>query len=637
MIAQTIAFLRLLASRRGGNVAILFAFALIPVTIGAGMAIDTVRAYSVKVRLGAALDAAALAVGSETGQTAGQLATTLQNYFTSNYPGTALGNNVTVTPVPANADLTATTVNYQAQATVPMTFMQIVGVSSITVTVTSQTQKTTGLEVALVLDNTGSMLCGPNDGAPNYSDATCQTGVVSSDTTCTNANNGSRICTLINASTEFINTLTSAISSAQQLYISVVPYVTTVNVGSALCSGATSCGGHITTTSTAGLCNGTYFTDDKGALVLNTPVSARTGHVTSGSANITLVSSTTGLSAGMIVTGTGIPANTAISSIAGTTITLCANATATGNNVSLTIAAPVQYDTTHSATTSNWMGCVVEPTRSDENSSVAGVINSATTDPDYTEPSGGWPAWYPYWWSSDSTNTWTSGTIQTQSNTTETQGLVLSDWDGFDGPNQGCPVPILPLTDATTTSGKTSILNTISSMWPRDAGGTQVHIGMIWGWRTLSPNGPFAANNGHPLSYATASNTGWKKVIVLMTDGTEEWPVTTNLTGLGNIADGQDQYHQQHDDSPDQFEHPADKSLHQPAEQRQLCDLHDRPGNRRRQQHGAAKLSGKHRRLLLGCHHLQSADRVQQHREIADRAPSQPLATRRGGPLWRAG
>jgi hypothetical protein len=23
-----------------------------------------------------------------------------------------------------------------------------------------------------------------------------------------------------------------------------------------------------------------------------------------------------------------------------------------------------------------------------------------------------------------------------------------------------------------------------------------------------------------------------------MTDGTEEWPVTTNLTGLGNIADG---------------------------------------------------------------------------------------------------
>ena len=75
-------------------------------------------------------------------------------------------------------------------------------------------------------------------------------------------------------------------------------------------------------------------------------------------------------------------------------------------------------------------------------------------------------------------------------------------------------------------------------MWPRDAGGTQVHIGMIWGWRVISPNGPFAPVNGHPLSYADASNTGWKKVIVLMTDGTEEWPSSLQLTGLGQLADG---------------------------------------------------------------------------------------------------
>ena len=89
----------------------------------------------------------------------------------------------------------------------------------------------------------------------------------------------------------------------------------------------------------------------------------------------------------------------------------------------------------------------------------------------------------------------------------------------------------------TATAGKTQVLNSISSMWPRDAGGTQVHIGMIWGWRVLSPNGPFTANNGHPLSYSNASTTGWKKVVVLMTDGTEEWP-GDHLTGLGKIADG---------------------------------------------------------------------------------------------------
>src|SRR5439155_19227655 len=75
-------------------------------------------------------------------------------------------------------------------------------------------------------------------------------------------------------------------------------------------------------------------------------------------------------------------------------------------------------------------------------------------------------------------------------------------------------------------------------MWTRDAGGTQVHIGMTWGWRTLSPTGPFTAVNGHPLSYSATTTTGWKKVVVLMTDGEEEWPATANMTGLGQIADG---------------------------------------------------------------------------------------------------
>jgi hypothetical protein len=75
-------------------------------------------------------------------------------------------------------------------------------------------------------------------------------------------------------------------------------------------------------------------------------------------------------------------------------------------------------------------------------------------------------------------------------------------------------------------------------MWPRDAGGTQVHIGMTWGWRTLSSTGPFTAVNGHPLSYTDASTTGWKKVVVLMTDGEDEWPAADNITGLGQIADG---------------------------------------------------------------------------------------------------
>ena len=105
---------------------------------------------------------------------------------------------------------------------------------------------------------------------------------------------------------------------------------------------------------------------------------------------------------------------------------------------------------------------------------------------------------------------------------------------------------MLPLTDVTTTAGKTQVLNTISSMWPRDAGGTQVHIGMIWGWRVLSPNGPFAANNGHPLSYSDATTTGWKKAVVLMTDGERGMAGTDQYDWPRPDRRRQDRHDQQH-------------------------------------------------------------------------------------------
>jgi Flp pilus assembly protein TadG len=769
MITAVITALRQLAERREGAIAIIFALCAIPAVIAAGMAIDVGRVYMVKVRLGAALDAAALAVGSETNLTSTQLTTALNNYFTANFPSTALGTNVTITPVPANADLTASTVNFQAQATVPMTFMQLVGVSSINISVSAQTKKTVGLEVAVVLDNTGSMLCGANDG----SDSACSPGVVTSDTSCTDSSNNSRICTLINAATSFVNTLTSAISSSQQLYMSIVPYVTTVNVGDSFCTGATSCS-HITATGSnftdlrgnimpvtpvtgnttsgsstissispstsaiqAGMAiyghgipsgatvnsvssssqitissnatltftgnslavgpssgntstpftdpttfttTGTWTTASKTVAVLDTsgivvgmvatstssgiPTSPATtvssigpglvvqlsafptvlqtlkpitfslaGNTTNGSATITSLKGTTAslnsIVVGMGISGTGIPANAYVTGTTGsppTSLTMSANATSTntaeivtltnlgattttgsstitnvsfttppsagqviiGNGIpanttitaasstaaqyaagtgSLTISqnattpsnfssatgtccnttlvafAPLTYDSAYntaspagSSTTTNWGGCVIEPTSSGENASGTGVL-SVSGNPDTSEPTSG-TSWYPYYWVKDSANSWSSGAVSRQDTTTEIQGHEISDWLAQDGPNQGCSVSLLPLTDVTASTGKTAVLNKISSMWPRDAGGTQVHIGMTWGWRTLSSTGPFTAVNGHPLSYTDATTTGWKKVVVLMTDGEEEWPATDNMTGLGQIADG---------------------------------------------------------------------------------------------------
>ena len=90
VITAIITGLRQLAKRHEGAVAIIFGLCVIPAIIAAGMAIDVGRTYMVKIRLGAALDAAALAVGSETNQTQTQLTTDLQNYFAANYPSTAL-------------------------------------------------------------------------------------------------------------------------------------------------------------------------------------------------------------------------------------------------------------------------------------------------------------------------------------------------------------------------------------------------------------------------------------------------------------------------------------------------------------------------------------------------------------------
>ena len=510
-ITAVLALLRRLAERCEGNVALMFGLCAIPAVIAAGMAIDVGRAYMVKVRLGAALDAAALAVGSETNQTQTQLTTSLQNYFTANYPATALGTSVSVTPVPANADLTASVVNFQAQATVPMTFMQLVGVNNITVSVAAQTKKTVGLEVAVVLDNTGSMLCGASEGAAS----TCGADVVASDTTCTNSGNNSRICTLINAAKNFVNTLTSAINASQQLYVSIVPYVTTVNVGGSLnCTdGTTSCGSHIATDTT---CSGN-FVDDRGNPIYHSETvwstkstTTVTATLTNGSATAASIASTSNILVGMAVSGTGIPSNTYVKTVPNSTsITLSANYTGTtgsgktltlgpagnmdatptgsftastvlnfptapspalaagmvvtGNGIqsntaiqtvnsttqitlckATTAAAPgalsfhqsVTYDAAYntaspagSSTSSNWGGCVIEPTSSGENSGVAGVQNWATANPDTTEPSSSLQ-WYPYWWASAGANTWTGSgnSIHAQDAANETQGQEQGEW-----------------------------------------------------------------------------------------------------------------------------------------------------------------------------------------------------------------
>ncbi len=78
------------------------------------------------------------------------------------------------------------------------------------------------------------------------------------------------------------------------------------------------------------------------------------------------------------------------------------------------------------------------------------------------------------------------------------------------GPNMGCPDPILRLTNV-----KADVTAKINGLKYWQSGGTIISEGLSWAWRTLSPNAPFADGKAY-------STSGLQKVIVLMTDGVNE-------------------------------------------------------------------------------------------------------------------
>jgi hypothetical protein len=76
---------------KSGNIAIMFGLTGIVMLSAAGGALDWSRAMVTKTRLGTALDAAALAIGTTSGLSQNQLEAMAQQYFTANYPPNTIG------------------------------------------------------------------------------------------------------------------------------------------------------------------------------------------------------------------------------------------------------------------------------------------------------------------------------------------------------------------------------------------------------------------------------------------------------------------------------------------------------------------------------------------------------------------
>jgi len=94
------------------------------------------------------------------------------------------------------------------------------------------------------------------------------------------------------------------------------------------------------------------------------------------------------------------------------------------------------------------------------------------------------------------------------------------------GPNFSCTTnPITPLTDVTVEAGKTAITNAIDAMTP--TGNTNVPEGTAWGWRVLSSNAPFTEGRSE-------TERGNDKVVIVLTDGANTYSAQGGDDYAGN-------------------------------------------------------------------------------------------------------
>ncbi|BCX18791.1 MAG: hypothetical protein KatS3mg117_2473 [Geminicoccaceae bacterium] len=181
---------------RSGAVATIVALAIVPLAIAAGVAVDAGRAVAARTSLRTALDAAALAAAQETSEAAA--VATVERYLRANYAESRWGELSAF-----NVRQGELTVEVDARAKVQTTLLRLLGVEEIEVGADAEvTVGGTSLEVALVLDVTGSMA------------------------------QGTRIVDLRAAALDLVDIIVRDQQTPFYTKVSIVPYSMGVNVGS---------------------------------------------------------------------------------------------------------------------------------------------------------------------------------------------------------------------------------------------------------------------------------------------------------------------------------------------------------------------------------------------------------------------
>ena len=189
--------LRRFRDNESGAVAMIYGPMAIMLLIAAGVAIDYSRAYLVKKEIGRALDAAVLAAGSMAVTDQDAMRDMAERYFDANISEkTKLHYNPQITVAFGDEEVTVT-----SEAVVPTILMKLAGHESVSVDARSVAGRTlVNIEVALVLDNTGSM-------------------------------SGSKMSDLKSAAKTLVDTLYDPQGSENFVQFALVPFTGGVNVG----------------------------------------------------------------------------------------------------------------------------------------------------------------------------------------------------------------------------------------------------------------------------------------------------------------------------------------------------------------------------------------------------------------------
>jgi Flp pilus assembly protein TadG len=522
-------FRRPFAGDERGAAAIVFTLSLIPVLGLVGASIDYARASKAQTQLRGAVDAASLAAVKKIGGTYGQRVSAAQGALKANLADAPIDTiHLSVNDI---TTVDGRGVVVDATGAVPTSFMKLLGITTMNIGAKAEAiaGSVQNSEIALVLDNTGSMM---ND-----------------------------MPALKAAATSFVNSVFA--SGTTSVKMSVVPYVAAVNVGSNFPPAA------LELTGTAPFQGNVYRTgwvahmtgcalnpspapavvvppppgppppvppplgsptgNDRTDLFDGAPKSSDYASLFSGRAAGDFARALFGVSRA----AADVTANT-IDPIQFYSFPLVPPSYPAGLPVAQIPVGYLLYGCTlqYAGPVSNlelfnrlpgaaWKGCVearpspYDVTDDPPNPAVRDTMFVPYFAPD--EPDSSPPNKFRNDYLYDKHSSWaaTGGAPPGWYNMTTLQNLFK--YDGVNvpviretppntmGPNAHCPDPLLKL-----TGNKNAILNKINSLSYWAGGGTISSEGLAWGWRTISPNAPFASG-------AVYGQT--KKYIVLMTDG----------------------------------------------------------------------------------------------------------------------